>query len=200
MALTGCAAMAASAGLLTSADAQGYQQLAPAEFVRVRFFEEEQPNDLEHWLNRDKPPPRDWPSLSEDGQVVTTTANFNDVNYYQLLQPAEDTRTYCEVVSRGAWRRVEPFDPTASEIATEQVLGDEDIYYWNGLAQANHRGAFGLFACDPVLPGASWLVSILPARVFPGEKRNLLVTALAHIRLQIPPPAAADGASTARRP
>jgi hypothetical protein len=198
--LCGCAALAAGSGLMTTERAHDYAALGPREFARRRFYEEEQPSSIERWVNEGKPPARDWPAISDDGRSVTATGHFNDVNYFQLRRPAEDLKTYCEVVHRGRWVQTEPCRLDSSTTPVEQVDPVKDIYYWDGLQQANAEAAFGRFACVAADAHPAWLASIQPSRVYPGESTNQLVTALAHIDVQIDAPPGGPAAGAAQLP
>lgn len=128
LALTGCASMG---GVLTAEQAPRYKDLAPFEFVRLRFHDEARSGvmdaidgavkgyaDAISRLQRKpvSPPPSQMhkPELAADASLVTWPAYFTDANYVQLVRPAAELKRFCEARS-GQWRNVDRYtdDPLA---------------------------------------------------------------------------------------
>jgi hypothetical protein len=111
IALSGCAsALVAMTGFLNAESARSYAPLKPYEFVKRRFFTEEESrfgrsvgNAVEGLV---KAFPANFPKHTGDGRrrpealdeanMVTWPAYFTDENYFQLLRPVADLKRYCE--------------------------------------------------------------------------------------------------------
>jgi hypothetical protein len=122
--------------------------------------------------------------------VVTTSAHFNDVNYYQLLRPAEDLRTYCELVFAGRWQRSE-------RIPARPLLPGSGTYYMGGVVRADADGGFEVFSCTAAPPAVPWHVSVSLTEIHPADPDNQLSTALGRVSIQPARPPGTDAASRA---
>lgn len=111
--LAGCStALIAMSGFLTPEEARNYAALKPYEFVKRRFFTEEQGGVLKSVANTleavnkaipGEPSPTRISSTErrraeavDEANMVTWPAYFTDENYLQLLRPKADLKRYCE--------------------------------------------------------------------------------------------------------
>ena len=124
--LAGCASVLVSAsGVLSEEQAPAYAGLAPFEFVKRRFFDEEQTKVLDSIENATRgfanavdrlsgrrpgataDSPRK-PEVRAGTTTVTWPAYFTDTNYVQLVRPTAELRRYCKAQS-GQWKVLEPY-------------------------------------------------------------------------------------------
>jgi len=115
-------------GVLMPEDAPRYASLAPEDFVKTRFFDEEQSAFLDgvdvvskkldqiasRVPSRGASAYRHKEEISKDGSTVTWPAYFTDANFIQLARPAIDIKRYCEATG-ASWELYQPYtdDPIA---------------------------------------------------------------------------------------